>query len=93
MVVGSVFLQFCININKEWVQFLDDSIPQNLFSFKKGESEGYTVKSKEKDIQISNYPLEQSEFYYQQKQGSSSSNSKFEVEFQTNATVTGSTVP
>ena len=48
---------------------------KNAFSFKKGESEGYIVKSKEKDIPISNYPLEQSEFYYQQKQGSSSSNS------------------
>ena len=35
----------------------------------KGESEGYTVKSKEKDFPISNYPLEQTEFYYAQKQG------------------------
>ena len=34
----------------------------------KGESEGYTVKCKEKDFAISNYPLEQTEFYYAQKQ-------------------------
>lgn len=34
----------------------------------KGESEGYTVKSKEEDFPISNYPLEQSEFFYAQKQ-------------------------
>ena len=33
------------------------------------ESEGYTVKCKEKDFPISNYPLEQTEFYYAQKQG------------------------
>ena len=35
----------------------------------KGESEGYTVKCKEQDFPISNYPLEQTEFYYAQKQG------------------------
>ena len=35
----------------------------------KGESEGYTVKCKEKSFPISNYPLEQTEFYYAQKQG------------------------
>ena len=34
----------------------------------KGESEGYTVKCKEKDFPISNYPLEQTEFFYAQKQ-------------------------
>ena len=34
-----------------------------------GESEGYNVKTKEKDFPISNYPLEQTEFYYEQKQG------------------------
>lgn len=34
----------------------------------KGESEGYTVKSKEENFPISNYPLEQTEFYYAQKQ-------------------------
>ena len=38
-------------------------------TFIKGESEGYTVKSKERDFPISNYPLEQTEFYYAQKQG------------------------
>ena len=35
----------------------------------KGVSEGYIVKTKEKDFPISNYPLEQTEFYYEQKQG------------------------
>ena len=35
----------------------------------KGESEGYIVKCKEKEFPISNYPLEQTEFYYAQKQG------------------------
>ena len=40
----------------------------------KAESEGYIVKTKEKDFPISNYPLEQTEFYYGQKQGMSSSN-------------------
>ena len=34
----------------------------------KGGSEGYIVKCKEKDFPISNYPLEQTEFYYAQKQ-------------------------
>ena len=33
----------------------------------KGESEGYTVKCIEKDFPISNYPLEQTEFFYAQK--------------------------
>ena len=41
----------------------------------KGESEGYTVKAKEEDFSISNYPLEQTEFYYGQKQGMTSSDS------------------
>ena len=35
----------------------------------KGESDGYTVKSMEKDFPISNYPLEQTEFLYDSKQG------------------------
>ena len=34
-----------------------------------GESEGYTVKSKEKDIAISDYPLLQTEFLYASKKG------------------------
>ena len=34
-----------------------------------GESEGYTVKSKEKDIAISFYPLLQTEFLYESKKG------------------------
>ena len=39
-----------------------------VFYLDKGESEGYTVKCKEKDFPISNYPLEQTEFFYAQKQ-------------------------
>ena len=39
-----------------------------LFISQKGESEGYTIKCKEKDFPISNYPLEQTEFFYAQKQ-------------------------
>ena len=35
----------------------------------KGESVGYTVKTMEKDFPISNYPLEQTEFLYDSKQG------------------------
>ena len=35
----------------------------------KDESEGFIVKCKEKEFPISNYPLEQTEFYYAQKQG------------------------
>ena len=35
----------------------------------KDESVGYTVKSKERDFTISNYPLEQTEFLYDSKQG------------------------
>ena len=34
-----------------------------------GECVGYTVKSMEKDFAISNYPLEQTEFLYDSKQG------------------------
>ena len=34
-----------------------------------GESVGFTVKSMEKDFPISNYPLEQTEFLYDSKQG------------------------
>ena len=34
-----------------------------------GESEGYIVRSKEKDIAISDYPLLQTEFLYASKKG------------------------
>ena len=40
-----------------------------IFILVKGESEGYTVKSREEEFPISNYPLEQTEFFYSQKQG------------------------
>merc|ERR1712150_55937 len=34
-----------------------------------GESQGYMVKTAEENFTISNYPLEQTEFFYEQKQG------------------------
>ena len=37
--------------------------------FSKGESEGYSVATKEKDIAISDYPLLQTEFLYASKKG------------------------
>ena len=40
-----------------------------IFILTKGESEGYTVKSRDEEFPISNYPLEQTEFFYSQKQG------------------------
>ena len=40
-----------------------------IFILTTGESEGYTVKSREEEFTISNYPLEQTEFFYSQKQG------------------------
>ena len=40
-----------------------------IFILIKGESEGYSVKSREEVFPISNYPLEQTEFFYSQKQG------------------------
>ena len=40
-----------------------------IFILTKGESEGYTVKSRGEEFPISNYPLEQTEFFYSQKQG------------------------
>ena len=43
-----------------------------IFILIKGESEGYTVRSREEEFPISNYPLEQTEFLYSQKQGMAS---------------------
>ena len=47
----------------------------------KGESEGYTVKCKEKDFPISNYPLEQTEFFYAQKQAQNKVDNEKNKEF------------
>ena len=41
----------------------------SCLSLSAGESEGYTVASKEKDIAISDYPLLQTEFLYASKKG------------------------
>ena len=46
---------------------------KRIFTLTKGESEGYTVKSRDEEFPISNYPLEQTEFFYGQKQGIASS--------------------
>ena len=43
-----------------------------ILTLTKGESEGYAVKSREEEFPISNYPLEQTEFFYSQKQGRAS---------------------
>ena len=44
-------------------------IRQILQTYQSGESNGYTVKSMEQDFAISSYPLEQTEFLYDSKQG------------------------
>ena len=41
---------------------------EDLFYLDKGESEGYIVKSKDEDFPISDYPLLQTEFFFDQKQ-------------------------
>ena len=41
----------------------------SVFLFSQGESDGYTVETKEENFTISSYPLEQTEFLYGQKQG------------------------
>ena len=46
-----------------------ENLKNNLRIPSEGESVGYTVKSMEKDFPISNYPLEQTEFLYDSKQG------------------------
>ena len=43
--------------------------PVSVFLFSQGESDGYTVETKEENFTISSYPLEQTEFLYGQKQG------------------------
>ena len=71
--VGAVFDLFYSNINQEWIKkkirfFFSRLLNEDNAYPNKGESEGYTVKCKEKSFPISNYPLEQTEFYYAQKQ-------------------------
>ena len=68
MVRSSVLLQ-CEPLIPEVPSHGVHSVEYNVVYQKKGESEGYNVKTKEKDFPISNYPLEQTEFYYEQKQG------------------------
>ena len=46
-----------------------ECIRQILQTYQSGESNGYTVKSMEQDFAISSYPLEQTEFLYDSKQG------------------------
>ena len=54
--------------------FMNYTYRNYIFIPDKGESEGYTVKSKEEEFPISNYPLLQSDFLYSQKQGIASWN-------------------
>ena len=56
-------------------QFYDTSfyLAKILVTILKAECEGYSVKTKEQNFPISNYPLEQTEFFYEQKQGMASS--------------------
>ena len=73
---GNVYDRYYKRINQEIGMTLD-RLPHNfrldLNSYFKvpfeGESTGYTVKTLEKDFPISNYPLEQTEFLYDSKQG------------------------
>ena len=70
LVVGAAFGLFQRSINQERVDILQLEAFINYFFYsEKGESEGYTVKTKEENFTISNYPLEQTEFLYSQKQG------------------------
>ena len=73
---GNVYDRYYKRINQEMGIALYKLPPisrLNLNSFFKvpfeGESTGYTVKTLEKDFPISNYPLEQTEFLYDSKQG------------------------
>ena len=59
--LGTTFLKFPTQIFENFENY--SKIPFE------GESVGYTVKSMEKDFPISNYPLEQTEFLYDSKQG------------------------
>ena len=54
---------------KECFSFKSMTGMKLIFILTTGESEGYTVKSREEEFPISNYPLEQTEFFYSQKQG------------------------
>ena len=74
---GNVFAKYCRRINQEMGAFLKinyrwnfgENLKDNLRIPSEGESVGYTVKTMEKDFPISNYPLEQTEFLYDSKQG------------------------
>ena len=70
LVVGAAFGLFQRSISQVRV---DNIRFISIFLFSQGESEGYTVKTKEENFTISNYPLEQTEFLYGQKQGTVSS--------------------
>ena len=59
--MGTAFLKFTTKIFENFKNY--SKIPFE------GESVGYTVKSMEKDFPISNYPLLQTEFLYDSKQG------------------------
>ena len=56
-------------INHWEIQYFIPLIITCSLSLSTGESEGYTVATKEKDIAISDYPLLQTEFLYASKKG------------------------
>ena len=58
-------------------------IRQILQAYQSGESVGYTVKSMKKDFAISSYPLEQTEFLYDSKQGTVDYSFLYESQFDT----------
>ena len=73
---GNVSAKYYSHTNQEIGVTFFDKLRQNFLAIKnnfkillEGESVGYTVKSMEKDFPISNYPLEQTEFLYDSKQG------------------------
>ena len=73
---GNVYDRYYKRINQEMgiaLYRLPHNFRWNLDNYSnipfEGESTGYTMKTLEKDFPISNYPLEQTEFLYDSKQG------------------------
>ena len=63
-----------LSIRKMNIYFLKSTVDMAMKTIsiqihRTDESEGYTVKTKEKDFKISDYPLLQTEFLYESKQG------------------------
>ena len=69
MEAGNAYGRYLININQEWLFLEKMSFVEFQINPSAGECVGYTVKTMEKDFCISNYPLEQTDFLYDSKQG------------------------